>query len=56
VHDRIADELSGPVVGQLAAALGLDDLDVAAQRQLAGFRAAPRRIDRRVLEQEQEIR
>ena len=27
LHDRIADQLPGPVVGQLAAAIDLDDLD-----------------------------
>ena len=30
VEDRVADELAGPVEGRLAAAIGLDDLDVGA--------------------------
>ena len=28
VEDRVADELAGPVEGRLAAAVGLDDLDL----------------------------
>ena len=60
VHDRIADELAGAVVGQLAAAVGLDDVDPARgtsprRRQLAGLGAAAARVDRRVLEQQQQV-
>ena len=42
VEDRVADELAGPVVGGLAAAVGLDDLDLGAVRnvQLALARCA----------------
>ena len=41
VHDRVADELPGPVVGELAAARGAHDVDAAlaveglAERQVA---------------------
>ena len=46
VHDRIADELAGPVVGQLAAAVGLDDVDLvrerAARRAPSGGRSCRR--------------
>ena len=61
-HDRIADELAGAVVGQLAAAVDVDDVDpalaipVLAERQLARQRPAPARVDRRVLEQQQRVR
>jgi len=34
VENRVADELAGAVVGRLAAAVGLDDLDVDARRQM----------------------
>ena len=49
------------MVGDAAAAVGLDDVDalgavpVLAHRQLAGLRAAPARVHRRVLEQQQEV-
>src|SRR5207237_2268525 len=54
VEDRIADELPRAMVGRLAAAVGLDDLDTCILRnvQLARFRAPAQRHDRRVLEQE----
>ena len=44
VEDRVADELPGCVVGRLAAAVDLDDLDVGALRhvQLARLRAPAR--------------
>ena len=47
VHDRVADELAGPVVGQLAAALVSHDVDVAAldaaaRRAPSGGRACRR--------------
>ena len=35
VEDRVADELPRAVVGRLAAAVGLDDLDVAPRRERA---------------------
>ena len=60
-HDRIADQLAGAVVGQLAAARGLDDVDalgaapVLAHRQVAGLRAAPERVDGLVLEQQHRL-
>jgi hypothetical protein len=62
VDDRVADELSGAVIGDAAAAVGFRDLDplhpvpVLAHRQLIGGRAATFRIDRRVLEQQQYVR
>ena len=34
VEDRVADELPGPVVGRLAAAVGLDDVDLGAGRDV----------------------
>ena len=45
VEDRVADELPGPVEGRLAAAVGLDDLDLGALRdvQLALLGAPPER-------------
>ena len=61
VHDRIGDELSGAVVGEPAAAVGVDDLDplhpvpVLAHRQLVGRRATPARVDGRMLEQQQRV-
>ncbi len=47
-HDRVADELAGAVVGELAAAVGVDHVDafgaveVLAERQLLGARRAGR--------------
>ena len=53
VEDRVADELAGRVVGRLAAAVGLDELDlsVVGQVELALLGAAPERDDGRMLEQ-----
>ena len=58
VEDRVADELPGPVEGGLAAAVGLDDLDLRALRdvQLAFLGAPPGRDRRRVLEQQDRVR
>ena len=60
-EDRVRDELAGPVVGDLAAALDADDLDPA-PAQLRGIGedvalvgVAAERQDRRMLEQEQAI-
>ena len=57
VEDRVADELAGPVVGRLAAAVGLDDLDLGAlgHVQLARLGAAAERDHRRVLEQQHRV-
>jgi hypothetical protein len=43
----IADELSRPVVGQLAAALGVEDLDAAGAVEVLAERAARRAAERR---------
>ena len=58
VEDRVADELARPVVGRLAAAVGLDDLDLGAvgHVQLALVGAPAERDHRRVLEQENRVR
>ena len=58
VEDRVADELSRAVEGRLAAAVGLDDLDLGALRdvQLALLGAPAERDDRRVLEQDHRVR
>src|SRR5215210_2204142 len=58
VEDRIADELSWPVVGRLAAAIGLDDLDLLAlgHVQLVFLGAPAERDHRRVLEQDDRVR
>ena len=47
VDDRVTDELARPVVGRLAAAVGLDDvdLDAAQEVQLGLLRPAPERHD-----------
>src|SRR5204863_198396 len=61
VHDRVADELAGAVVGDAPAAVDVDDVDalgavpVFAHRQLALAGAPPARVDGRVLEQEQRV-
>ena len=57
VEDRVADELAWPVVGRLAAAVGLDDLDLGAvgNVQLARVRSAPERDHGRVLEQDHRV-
>ena len=57
VEDRVADELSRPVKGRLAAAVRLDDVDgdAARQMQLALLRAAAERDHRLVLEQDHRV-
>ena len=57
VEDRVADELARAVVGGLAAAVGLDDLDLGAvgDVQLARLGAAAERDHRRVLEQQHRV-
>ena len=61
VDDRIGDQLAGAVVGDPAAAVGLDDLDplhpvpVLAHRQLGGGRAAALGVDGRVLEHQHQV-
>jgi hypothetical protein len=57
VEDRIADELSRPVVGRATAAVGLDDRDVGllGEVELVGLGAAPERDRRRVLEEEHRL-
>ena len=60
-HDRIADQLAGPVVGDAPAAVGVDDLDparaveVLAEGQLAVGRAPTAGVDGRVFEQQQRV-
>jgi hypothetical protein len=60
--DRIADELAGAVVGDLAAAVDVDDVDalravpVLAHAELAGGRAPPAGVDRLVLEEQERVR
>src|SRR4051795_10067607 len=60
-HYGIADQLAGTVVGDPAAAVGVDNVDalppipVLAHRQLISGRAAPLRVDGRVLEQQQHV-
>jgi hypothetical protein len=59
VHDRVADELAGTVIGRLAAAVGLDDFDVDALRkvELRGLVRPPAEgDDRLVLEQDHGVR
>ena len=58
VEDRVADELSGRVVGRLAAAVGLDDLDIGAVGHVHLARlGAPAERDRRwMLEEEHRVR
>ena len=58
VEDRVADQLAGPMVGRLAAAVRLDDVDIDVGRQveLGGLvRSAPERDDRLVLEQDHRV-
>jgi hypothetical protein len=61
-HDRVADQLPRPVVGHLAAAVGLDDVEalhpvpVLTHRELARDRAPSARVDRPVLEHQQDVR
>ena len=60
--DRVADELARPVIGDLAAAVGLDDfhplhaVPVLAHRELARHRSPAPRVDRPVLEGQQHVR
>jgi len=58
VEDWVADELARAVIGGLAAAVGLHDLDLGAlgHVQLALLGAPPQRDHRRVLEQEHGVR
>ena len=62
MHDRVADELPGAVVGELAAARRAHDVDPAlaveglAERQVARVGAAADGVDRRVLEQQHQVR
>lgn len=51
LHDRVADELPGPVVGDLAAAVGGDG-GGAVLGVVRRLRASPRGIDGRVLQQD----
>ena len=53
VEDRVADELAGPVVRRLAAAVGLDDVDLGTLRdvKLALLGASPERDHRRMLQE-----
>ncbi len=53
--DRIADQLTGPVPGDLAAAVDVDDRS-AVERTLVRLGAASRGVDRRVLQQQQRVR
>ena len=57
VEDRVADELARPVEGGLAAAVGLDDLDLGAlgHVQLLVAGAAAERDHRRVLEEDHRV-
>ena len=57
VEDRVADELSGRVVGRLAAAVGLDELDLRAvgQVQLALVGAPAERDDGRMLQEQHRV-
>ncbi len=62
VHDRVADELAGPVVGDAPAAVGVDDLDAPARGRSprpsgssSVARAPPARVHGRVLEQQQRV-
>jgi len=57
VEDRVADELPWPVVGRLAAPVGLDDLDLRGRRhvQLARIGPPPERDHRRMLEQQHRV-
>src|SRR5262249_45180028 len=60
VEDRIADELAGAVVRDLAAAADAHDRDLAARGpevpEVAGIGAAPQRVRRRVLEKQKDVR
>ena len=54
-HDRIADELAGPVPGDLAPAVDVDD-GSAVERPLEGLGATTRGVDGLVLEQQHGVR
>jgi hypothetical protein len=54
-EDPVADELARPVVGQLAAAVDVDDVEVGPRRELAGGGAPPAGVDRVVLEQQERV-
>jgi len=54
-HDRVADELPGPVPGDLAAAVDVDDGRAAADRPVAALGALAGGLDGRVLEQQQRV-
>src|SRR5919198_2661892 len=58
IEDRVADELSGAVVGRLAAAVRLHHVDRRALRdvQLAVLRAPPERHHGRMLEEDHRLR
>ena len=62
IEDRVADHLAGAVVGDVAAAAGLEHLEAALAQRLGGeehvlrARVAPEREDRVVLEQQQLVR
>ena len=42
LEDRVADELPGAVIGDVAAAAGLEETDAFARQRLPGFRARSR--------------
>jgi hypothetical protein len=56
LQDRIGDQLAGAVIGDIAAALDLDDLDIARSQEI-GQRALPASDgdDVRVLDDEQRV-
>ena len=56
VEDRIADELAGPVVGDVAAAVGLHELRadrLGVRQHVLGLGSHAERVDVRVLQEEQ---
>ena len=53
-HDRVADQLTGAVPGDLAAAVDVDDRR-AVERPLVRLGALAGRVDRRVLQQQQRV-
>jgi len=61
VEDRIADDLAGPVIGDVAAASGLDDVEsprperLRRQEEVLHSRVAPEREDRIVLEEKEGV-
>ena len=55
-HDRVGDELAGAVIGDVAAALDLDDLDVAGREHvLLRLAAAAEREHVRMLDDDQRV-